>query len=555
MNNGRANSVSVPIVHSGVRDRSTSSLRYRADLMFGAFIGLAVTAALWLRWSGLDSQSLWLDEGITFWISRFSPEGIWHILQLDTSNPLYYILLHYWTGWFGTSEFSIRALSATFAALSIPIFYQITRKVVADRAAIALAMMLYAVSFYQVWYAQEARCYALLVLLSLASVYLLMLCLEKGSLLRLSGLAFCITASLYTHNIAIFYLPGIVVMWLAYPAEMPLRKRLRDAVVVFSLITLLYLPWVSTLRGQLHRVHAGLWVWVTQPKIRDLLESLCVLSGTDTHTLQAIFRHQFHSSRFFGFWTWAPAILVVFVLCILGGICTGRFADRRKVAALLAYSLIPVFLVFIDSRISTSIYVNRAFLGCCALLPIVFCAPIAFQSGNRRRAFQMLGLLVLLGSAVSAIGYLRRERKEDWRGATEYLVKLPEKRRLLVIVPDIAQGLVQYYASGLPGPYRAPEMSGLLTSFTPPDLTLEDRILHLQDDPNVDALALLSGAMASGKYKEIDMVVQPGTSPFLIEPAEQYLAAHCGTVDVVEFHWLEVRRCSVQSARSSDGQM
>ena len=324
MNHGQANSESIPLVQIGVRDRSISNLRHRADLIFGSFIGLAVIAALWLRWSGLDSQSLWLDEGITFWISRFSPKGIWHILQLDTSNPLYYILLHYWTGWFGASEFSIRALSATFAALSIPIFYQVTRKVVADRTSIVLAMMLYAVSFYQVWYAQEARCYALLVLLSLASVYLLMRCLEKGSLLRLSGLALCITASLYTHNIALFYLPGMAVMWLVYPAERPLRTRMRDAVVVFSLVTLLYLPWIPTLRGQLHRAHAGLWVWVTVPKMRDVLDSLCVLSGIDTHTLQAMFRDQFHTSRLFGFWTWAPVVLVVFVLCILGGIATGR---------------------------------------------------------------------------------------------------------------------------------------------------------------------------------------------------------------------------------------
>src|SRR6266404_6558679 len=77
---------------------------YRSDLIFMVLIGLAVTTAVVLRWSGLSSQSLWLDEGITFWISRFSPKDIWHILKLDTTNPLYYILLHYWSRCFGTSE-------------------------------------------------------------------------------------------------------------------------------------------------------------------------------------------------------------------------------------------------------------------------------------------------------------------------------------------------------------------------------------------------------------------------------------------------------------------
>jgi len=45
--------------------------RRRSDLIFGAAIGLAVIAAVWLRWSGLDSQSLWADEGYTVWIRAY----------------------------------------------------------------------------------------------------------------------------------------------------------------------------------------------------------------------------------------------------------------------------------------------------------------------------------------------------------------------------------------------------------------------------------------------------------------------------------------------------
>ena len=113
---------------------------------------------------------------------------------------------------------------------------------------------------------------------------------------------------------------------------------------------------------------------------------------------------------------------------------------------MLVYSVLPILLVFLESRLSTPIYLNRLFTGTCVLLPVVLCAPIAFQVGNRKRLFQFIALVVLAGMATSAFGYLRHERKEDWRGVTEYLLKLPQRPRLVVVVRDYCQMLVNYYS-------------------------------------------------------------------------------------------------------------
>src|SRR6266852_6069003 len=199
-----------PRQHSAPQNPRWAGLRNRTNLIFALVISFAVIVAVLIRWSGLGSQSLWLYEGITFWISRFSPKHIWHILWLDTSNPLYYVLLHYWSVCFGTSEFSLRALSALFGTLSIPLFYGVARKIMADRTSLALATMLYAVSFLQVWYAQEARCYSLLVFLSLGTVYWLILCLANRATFRLCGLVLFLVAGLYTHNITIFTFLGLL---------------------------------------------------------------------------------------------------------------------------------------------------------------------------------------------------------------------------------------------------------------------------------------------------------------------------------------------------------
>jgi uncharacterized membrane protein len=466
---------------------------------------------------------------------------------MDTSTPLYYVLIHYWSSCFGTSEFWLRALSSVFATLSLPIYYLLGRKILVDRLAIVFAMAAFAVSSLQVWYAKEARGYALLVFLSLGSVYFLLLYLENRGLLPFCGIVAFITAALYTHNIEFFYLPGFAILWLIYPAETKLLRRFRDGLLACVAVALSYLPWLPTLRAQLQRqrIHGNFWLAV--PHTRDLFDSLCLLSGLDTATLQSAFRNFFHATRLFGFWTWAPGIVALIAVCILGGFYGTNNVNQRKTAAMAIYSLSPILLAFAYSHISGPIYTTRLFLGSCAFLPMLLAAPIAFQVGPRRKWFQALGCLVLLGSVASTVGYLRRERKEDWRGVAEYLQALPEQHRLTIVLPDIGQPLMHYYASRLSISGPPMEVTGLLTKYAPPDVDLERRTLELSDNQNTDPTALLSQQLAPGKYREVDVVTQPGEPANLVEPMLGYLSASCSSTEVKEFHWLQVRRYTIRA--------
>jgi uncharacterized membrane protein len=515
-----------------------SPYRRYSDLLFGTAVGLTVLVAVWLRCSGLDSQSLWADEGYTVWISQFSPKEIWHILEADTGPPLYYFLVHYWSGFFGNSEASVRALSAFLGILSMPLFYLIGRKILSSRMAVALATALYSVSFCQIWYAKDARSYALLVLLSLGTIYLALRNLERPHVFHLLGLGLVVSASLYTHNIALFYLPGLAVLWFTYPSVRTLGERVRDGVIVGAVALLSYLPWLPSLDAQRRLVNGGFWVH--KPRVQDLLETLCILSGFDTFTFQYLFRDHFHVQQLFGCWTWAPVLLIVFGLCAIGGLYAVQPVNRRKSLALLAYSVLPILLVFLDSRVSTPIYMNRAFTGACVLLPLVFCAPIAFQTGNRQQLFRFIALVALAAAVISSFGYLRRERKEDWRGAAEYLLKVPERARLVLVVPDYCQSLIHYYATGLFKSYPPVKITGLATTFIPLDPDFE-----ISYERTVSPIELLSKAMDSGRYKEIDFALRP--SARLSRDAKDYMRAHCGSVEMVEFQGLQAGRCFVQA--------
>lgn len=520
--------------------------------LFIIIVAVAVAAAVLLRWADLASQSLWADEGHTLWMSRFSLSDLHSALKWDTSAPLYFVLLHYWTNLFGDSEFALRSLSALFATLSIPLLFFAAREMLVDKTSVAFVMVLYAVNCFQVWYAQETRFYALLGFLSLGSVCCVLLWLEGHNWPALSGLVLSLGAALYTHNTFFFYLPGIAIMWFVYPSERTFRSRLANGLGIAFFVLFLYAPWVPMLREQMQRVRE--YFWASRPGTKEVLESLCILSGFDIPTLQHAFRDQLHLhiSRLFGFWTWSLAILGAFLLCVVWSVSAPRVADRRKTIAVLAYSAMPMILVFADSRISIPVYANKVFVGCSIFLLMIFCAPIAFQSGIRRKMAIVLGMLIFSGTAISSFGYLRRERREDWRSVTEYLLRIPESQRLVVVVPDYAQILVDYYVYRLSKSTRPLEITGLLTQYHPPDLTFQMRIR--QNWQNGCVLCDLAKDVASGDWREIDVAINPGELRELVEPTLEFLPAHCASVQTTDFHRLEVKECKLRAPLAPDPQ-
>ena len=127
-------------------------------------------AAFLLRAYRIDWQSLWLDENFTMLVSTQDLAAITRITSGDVHPPLYYFLLHYWTLPAGLSEYSLRFPSLFFSVLTVPLAWKTASLLVGRRAAL-LTTLLMAIAPFQVYYAQEARMYSLLTLLSLASTY------------------------------------------------------------------------------------------------------------------------------------------------------------------------------------------------------------------------------------------------------------------------------------------------------------------------------------------------------------------------------------------------
>jgi 4-amino-4-deoxy-L-arabinose transferase-like glycosyltransferase len=164
--------VSVGSITTGSLRRSAPSAAARREWsspIVLALAGLTVLAAV-LRFYGLAHQGFWFDEANTAADLRYSPGKMLGLLpQNETTPPLFYCVAWVWARGFGFGEFALRSLPALTGMATVPMMYAATTKLVGRRAGL-VAAALTACNPFLVWYSQEFRPYAPMVLLSAASL-------------------------------------------------------------------------------------------------------------------------------------------------------------------------------------------------------------------------------------------------------------------------------------------------------------------------------------------------------------------------------------------------
>src|SRR3989338_5593254 len=67
--------------------------------------------------------ALWFDEAFSVHFAAMDISQLLHYLRFENNPPLYFILLHFWMKWFGSSEIVVRSFSIIFSIASIPLLY------------------------------------------------------------------------------------------------------------------------------------------------------------------------------------------------------------------------------------------------------------------------------------------------------------------------------------------------------------------------------------------------------------------------------------------------
>jgi mannosyltransferase len=131
--------------------------------------GALVVIAAAIRIVVLTNQSYWMDEALTAYEARL-PFGamINTVVHVETTPPLYFVLIWAWAHLFGTGEAALRSVSMLAGVALVAIAYLSARDLINRRAGVVAAAL---VTFnpFLIWYSQEARAYMLLAALSGAS--------------------------------------------------------------------------------------------------------------------------------------------------------------------------------------------------------------------------------------------------------------------------------------------------------------------------------------------------------------------------------------------------
>ena len=413
-------------------------------------LAIALSFGVLLRWVALDRDSLWFDEGFSFWLASLEPREMLRQFSRDVQAPGYFLLLHYWTKLFGDSAHAMRALSATLSCACIAVVWLIARRLLDGLAARRLAVSLFAVAPLQILHAREARYYPLLTLLVLLSWLAL---LEWKNIRRRrwpAVMALSAAGSLYVHNMMLLYLPALAGAWLLLDRDRPLRQRLLHITLTLTAVVVLWLPWAPTFLDQLHWTRGRFWA--DRPTGWSLLETLSTVIGFDVFLLNT------------GGWNVANRLglkppltsaeswmlLATALLVASSAIALLRRDTRRAAAVLLTLLLLPVMLSFARSLLFQPVFLTRTFIPGTAVACLLLALPTTGAGRWPRYVAAGVAGIVLSLALLSSAAQVATVRQEDWRGAYALLRELPRDGTLLVFVANEAEAVWRYYESREP---------------------------------------------------------------------------------------------------------
>ncbi len=349
---------------------------------------LAAGAAVRLLF--LARKPFWFDECFSAEVARMNWSDFLHLLWWREANmSLYYLLLRVWLRFEhfapgdAQSEFFIRSLSAAFAVVTIPAVYWLARLLYNRRVALIAAALL-TFNAYSLRYSQEARSYALFLLLAtLSSGFLIALVREPVRRNRLGYVVVSILA-VYAHFYALLLLAA---HWLVLrglfkpPSSAPLSAQLRRAWITIGLAALPLLIFVA-------KTGAGPIRWIQRPGLRDVLDFYKNLAGGSNWDL----------------------LIVSAVACIMALLPLDRQKsarnqnwnmgwDRWRSQFLLVWLLFPVALTVLLS-FARPVFLGRYMIFCLPALLILVAAGLARLQQSWLLAAVLAGILLLASQGI-----------------------------------------------------------------------------------------------------------------------------------------------------------
>ena len=404
----------------------------------GVLLGLSAVGVA-LRFSSLGLQSYHHDEVIT--AGRVLGGSFVHMLREvktgESNPPAYYVLAWGWSRLFGTGEVGLRSLSAVFGALTIPVAYLVGKELLDRRAGLIVAAMV-AVNPMLIWYSQEARSYALLVLATALSLLFFLRARRTGSLKDVALCAAFGALALCTHYFAAFPV-AIEAAWL-----ISLPSLRRWAVASFGAVAVVGLLLVPLALAQVNPHHIG-WIADSPLPTRAIDTAAGFMIGETGQVIAEPPRN--------GFAVIPGALIAVGLgLAVFGQGERGR----RGASVALVVGGGTILLAIAAALVGKDYVIGRNLLP--ALVPLLAAAAVGFAAPRALRAglivaFVLCAYWLAFDLYVDATPNMQRP---DWRDLAREIGPAPG-RRAIVGWKLAADPLEFYLHDGSQRVYGGPE--------------------------------------------------------------------------------------------------
>lgn len=388
-----------------------------------ALAGIVAVAAA-LRFVALGTQSFWLDEAFTVdLVQRPLGSMLSGVASTESTPPLFYLLAWLWEKPFGHGEAGLRSLSALIGTATVPVAWAAARELLASERAGLIAAALVAVNPFFVWYSQEARSYALLVLMAALSVLLLGRALRDRSLRSYALWALVAALALCTHYFAAFLLVPEA-LWLLWVV----RAR-----VAWETVGFVALAGAALAPLALHQRAEGHTTFIAELSLRsrvvDLPKKLVTGElGTPTPLIGPL----------------AGLIAAAAIVYLLV-----RARRRPPVPMLVAFAAAGALVPLVLALVGADYLLPRNLIA--VYVPIV----LLVAAGLARMPvwIGVAGAAVLCAVAIVVNVEVTRDdnlQRDDWRGAAAALgpATAATGARAVVVTPDFAKKPLRLYAAG-----------------------------------------------------------------------------------------------------------
>ena len=366
---------------------------------------LFILLAFGLRLHNIEAFSFWTDEGLTPLRASYPLSEIFsnritiqEAISKDTHPPFYFLLIHVSRQLWGETDFAYRFPSVLAGILLVPLLFQFGRRWHSRRLGWLLALLT-AVNPLQIWYANEARMYTLLVLLGAVASYLLLRALTGGNLQR-NLIIYLIVAGLavYTHYTAVILIGVQSLFWIWLLWHNGQRRLIVGMAILLILVSIPLIPF--TIPRLFTGAEANYKYVSPQVMLQDVVHFFGMGMTTD----------------------FSQTIIKLLDLIVLGLLLLGLYAARtwKDRAFFLVYLLATVFGLMLGSYLFKPMYqgVRHIMIGSPAFLillawSILFLWERSTADGGRRWRWQSLAAFVLFLSLLGPLMSLNNLYNDD----------------------------------------------------------------------------------------------------------------------------------------------